>query len=55
MKVKKINNMTDFTSRQYYKEIGFNNIYCVEGGETYYCSKDGEPEGLIEENLEVVK
>ena len=40
--------------RVYYRSRGrTKTLYCVQDGEWYLCSKDGEPQGLLKEGLAV--
>jgi hypothetical protein len=41
--------LNGFCGREYFKEIGLNNYYCIEDETLYFCSKDGEPEFQIDE------
>ena len=56
MQLKKTDNsmLVSFCGREYFKEVGLNNYYCLEDGTLYFCSKDGEPNYEINEPYQVV-
>ena len=55
-KIKRIPSITGEACVQYFKEIGFNNIYCIDPeGTFYFCSRDGEPGYEVNEPYTIVE